>query len=52
MLDKSGVYELKCKNCNGVYIRETRRKLGIRIKEHKNDNKYSSMKKHLKQTRH
>jgi hypothetical protein len=30
------VYNLNCGDCNRVYTRETKRKLDIRIKEHKN----------------
>ncbi len=30
------VYNLNCGDCDGVYTGETKRKLDIRIKEHKN----------------
>ena len=32
-----GVYFITCKNCNATYIGETKRTLGTRIKEHKDD---------------
>ena len=32
--EKSGVYELKCKDCNCSYIGQTSRNFGIRMKEH------------------
>ena len=32
-----GVYSITCKNCNATYIRETKRTLGTRFKEHKED---------------
>ena len=32
-----GVYSITCKNCNATYIGETKRTLGTRIKEHKED---------------
>jgi hypothetical protein len=45
MGDKAGViYQLNCigdqvlgQSCNKVYIGETKRKLGVRIREHKRD---------------
>lgn len=33
--EKSGIYEIPCKNCPAVYIGQTRRKLKVRLKEHK-----------------
>ncbi|XP_055542782.1 uncharacterized protein LOC129728370 [Wyeomyia smithii] len=34
--EKSGVYQIPCKNCSAVYIGQTRRKLKVRLREHKN----------------
>lgn len=35
-LQSTGViYKIKCKDCDHVYIGETKRKLGVRIREHK-----------------
>ena len=36
LCDKSGVYEIKCSNCNAIYIGQTGRCLKYRLKEHKN----------------
>jgi hypothetical protein len=33
-VDKSGIYEIKCKLCNKIYIGQTRRKISTRYKEH------------------
>lgn len=32
--DKSGIYEVQCKDCTKLYIGQTRRKLATRFKEH------------------
>ena len=37
-----GVYSIMCKNCNVTYIGETKRTLGICIKEHKEDTEKAS----------
>lgn len=34
ILDKSGVYSLRCAECSAVYIGQTGRKLSVRINEH------------------
>jgi len=36
-MNKNVVYKLACKNCDVEYIRQTKRKLNIRIAEHKRD---------------
>lgn len=33
--DKSGVYEIKCADCDAIYIGQSGRNISIRIKEHK-----------------
>ena len=38
-----GVYSITCKNCNATYIGETKRTLGIRVKEHKEDTEKASV---------
>lgn len=35
-VDKSGVYEVSCSGCDEVYIGQSRRKIKIRYREHKN----------------
>jgi hypothetical protein len=39
LYDESGVYELKCQNCPGCYIRQTGRNFKTRYKEHIQDTK-------------
>ncbi|XP_055633989.1 uncharacterized protein LOC129774296 [Toxorhynchites rutilus septentrionalis] len=34
--EKSGIYEIPCKSCPAVYIGQTRRKLKVRLREHRN----------------
>lgn len=34
--EKSGIYQIPCKNCTSVYIGQTRRKFKVRLREHKN----------------
>ncbi|XP_062714059.1 uncharacterized protein LOC134290861 [Aedes albopictus] len=34
--EQSGIYEIPCKDCPAVYIGQTRRKVKVRLKEHKN----------------
>lgn len=34
--EQSGIYRIPCKDCPAVYIGQTRRKVKIRLKEHKN----------------
>ena len=34
--DRSGIYQIPCKDCQSVYIGQTRRKFKIRLREHKN----------------
>ncbi|XP_055622042.1 uncharacterized protein LOC129765657 [Toxorhynchites rutilus septentrionalis] len=34
--EKSGIYQIPCKDCTSVYIGQTRRKFKIRLREHKN----------------
>jgi len=55
--DKSGVYEIKCDNCEGKYIGQTRRKINIRLKEHKyhfkkNNADKSAIAQHAIQSKH
>lgn len=33
-VEKSGIYDIHCDNCDGKYIGHTKRKLKIRLKEH------------------
>ncbi|XP_055615112.1 uncharacterized protein LOC129761417 [Toxorhynchites rutilus septentrionalis] len=42
--EKSGIYQIPCKDCTSVYIGQTRRKFKIRLREHKNavDNERAS----------
>jgi len=35
--NKNVVYKLSCKSCDASYVGQTKRKLGTRISEHKND---------------
>ena len=35
VLQKSGIYKLKCKDCNKVYLGETGRKFAWRLSDHK-----------------
>jgi len=35
--NKNIVYKLSCKNCDAIYVGQTKRKLNTRITEHKND---------------
>lgn len=44
---QSGVYENKCKECEALYVRETKTQLEIKIGEHLNPKKYLSFIKHL-----
>ncbi|XP_053699016.1 uncharacterized protein LOC128745987 [Sabethes cyaneus] len=34
--DRSGIYQINCKDCPSIYIGQTRRKIQARIKEHRN----------------
>ncbi|XP_062708533.1 uncharacterized protein LOC134288261 [Aedes albopictus] len=34
--EQSGIYQIPCKDCPAVYIGQTRRKVKVRIREHKN----------------
>ena len=52
ILEQSGVYELRCNDCNATYIGETGRQLAIRISEHKKNVTKSNMGKHLAATHH
>ncbi|XP_065094759.1 uncharacterized protein LOC135715406 [Ochlerotatus camptorhynchus] len=42
--EQSGIYRIPCQDCPSVYIGQTRRKVKVRLKEHKNavDNKKSN----------
>jgi hypothetical protein len=55
-MDTSGVYELKCSDCNAVYVGQTGRSFKCRIKEHmrvwKTGNGESHFAKHLRDCRH
>lgn len=52
------VCKIKCLRCNSIYIGETRRKLKIRLDEHKQDankdnrSKISGLSSHIKNTGH
>ena len=52
ILHQSGVYRLKCKDCNAVYIGETGRQLGVRIREHERNTSRSNMGRHLMANQH
>ena len=45
------VYEIPCKDCEKVYIGQTKRYMKIRIREHKNNIK-NAMKNHTSLTKH
>lgn len=34
LLEKSGIYQLQCKDCNAAYVGQTGRKFSLRFKEH------------------
>ena len=34
--ERSGIYQIPCKDCPAVYIGQTRRKMKVRVREHKN----------------
>ena len=34
---REGVYKVKCQGCEGCYVGETKRKLAVRVKEHRAD---------------
>lgn len=34
--DQSGIYQIPCQDCSAVYIGQTRRKIKIRLREHRN----------------
>lgn len=51
-LEKNGVYEIKCGECDATYVGQTCRKLGIRIKEHINRPDKSTFGRHIKMTGH
>ena len=55
-LEKSGVYQINCKDCNFKYIGQTRRNFNIRFDEHmakyKNNNLSSNVAKHLLENNH
>ena len=46
-LKKSGVYRVKCDDCEHFYIGETGRTVSKRIQEHRNKNNPSAFGKHL-----
>ena len=46
-LEKSGVYQLSCDDCPVIYIGETGRQIGQRVREHMNRNGTSTFSKHL-----
>jgi len=54
--DPSGIYELKCKTCNKVYIGQSGRAIGIRFKEHmryiRSNNSTSAYAAHILDNRH
>ena len=46
-LEKSGVYQLTCNDCPAMYIGETGRQIGVRVKEHLKKNDTSAFGRHL-----
>ena len=44
-LEKSGIYEISCKNCNQKYIGQTRRSISTRFKEHMANLKHNRIEK-------
>jgi hypothetical protein len=50
-LQRSGAYQIKCKDCECRYVRQTGRKFQVRMKEHRRDfiniNETTGMVKHL-----
>lgn len=52
ILDKSGVYEIKCNDCNASYIGKTGRAFKVRIKEHTDGKHRSHFFDHLFNTNH
>ena len=52
----SGIYELKCKTCNKVYVGQSGRAIGIRFKEHmryiRSNNSTSAYAAHILGNRH
>ena len=51
IMNESGVYSIKCKNCTAMYVGQTGRCLKDRIKEHKS-RESSNIFKHIKATGH
>lgn len=56
-LNKSGIYEITCKNCPQKYIGQSKRSVSVRYKEHFSHIKYnrpskSSLAKHILETDH
>lgn len=55
-VEKSGIYEVKCDDCTGIYIGKTKRQIKTRFKEHIagacSENPQSGLSKHLKQLQH
>ncbi|XP_055837083.1 uncharacterized protein LOC129905590 [Episyrphus balteatus] len=41
IVNKSGIYEIKCGDCDAVYIGQTKRSIGVRFNEHSNHIKYN-----------
>ena len=56
MLSKSGVYQLSCNNCTGIYIGQSGRNFKLRVNEHqkayKNGSTQSHFAKHLLEYNH
>ena len=50
-LEKSGIYSLKCQDCNAIYVGETGRNLRIRYNEHMKDMN-SKIYRHVKVNKH
>lgn len=51
-LEKSGIYKIKCKNCEAHYIGLTTRNITTRFKEHKNNRPKSALGTHLIEHKH
>lgn len=51
-LQNSGIYKLKCDNCDSTYIGETGRSINVRIREHLRNVEKSNFGRHLHSSEH
>ena len=51
-MEKSGIYKIKCGDCNHVYIGQSGRNINIRIKEHFDLGKPSQVADHMRDCNH